>query len=170
MGRFPVYQSPALDAVEKRMRTIEAHHGYLTEADGPLVTLLIQDEIRVKELGLTHEAIAAALRQLTHAAAEAQGCPMVVENKWRVHIDAFRGKIPCPWGHPGLYPKTHVHLERVDTGASLQWTDLAIHLIEAHGFYQGTQSPYRLDPEIVAKVLELTVSFNLPSLSSAGAE
>lgn len=146
MGKYPVYQSPQLDEVEQRMRRLEAQHGYLADDPRTLVTILTEDERTVKALGLTHQAIAHRLRSLTEAAKQALGGPVVVENLWRVVVQDFRGRLPCPWGHPGLYPKTHVVVERLDTGETLQWTDLSIHLIETHGFYQGLGSPYRLDP------------------------
>ncbi|MEJ5348470.1 MAG: hypothetical protein WHS46_07255 [Desulfosoma sp.] len=152
MGKYPVYQSPELDAVEARLRGGEAFYGFLANDPRPLVTILSEDERTVKALGLTHQAIANRLRALTEAAKKAYGGPVVVDGIWRVELHDFRGRLPCPWGHPGLYPKTHIHLERLDTGESLQWTDLSLHLIEAHGFYQGTGSPYRLDPRKVASV------------------
>jgi hypothetical protein len=37
----------------------------------------------------------------------------------------------------------------------IDYTPISIHLIREHGFYQGKGSLYRLDPEEVAKFLEL---------------
>lgn len=155
MGRYPVYQSPQLDEVESRMRRSGGPHGYLAGDARPLVTILTEDERTVKSLGLTHQAIADRLRAFTEAAKKAMGGPVLMGHLWRVELQDFRGRLPCPWGHPGLYPKTHVRLERLDTGETLQWTDLSIHLIEAHGFYQGLGSPYRLDPKRVVAVCGL---------------
>ncbi|MBC7358988.1 MAG: hypothetical protein H5U10_10665 [Desulfacinum sp.] len=155
MGRFPVYQSPELDEVERRLRPGPHRHGYLEGDPRPLIQILTEDEKAVKEAGLYHDAIARRLRALTEAAKRALGEPVVVEDRLRVRVEAARGKLPCPWGHPGLYPKTHVELERLDTGERLQWTDLSIHFIEAHGFYQGAASPYRLDPPTVIRILDL---------------
>lgn len=152
MGRYPVYQSPELDVVENRMRRSADTHGYLAGDPRPLIAILTEDDRTVKGLGLTHEAIALRLRAFADAARHAFGGPVVVEGLWRVQLEDFRGRLPCPWGHPGLYPKTHVRLERLDTGESLEWTDLSLHMIEAHGFYQGHGSPYRLDPEKVASI------------------
>ncbi len=152
MGRYPVYQSPQLDVVETRMRRSGDPHGYLAGDSRALISILTEDDRTVKALGLTHEAIAARLRAFTEAAKRAFGGPVVVETLWRVSLEDFRGRLPCPWGHPGLYPKTHVRLERLDTGETLQWSDLSLHMIEAHGFYQGLGSPYRLDPEKVAAI------------------
>jgi hypothetical protein len=35
------------------------------------------------------------------------------------------------------------------------FTDLQIHLIEKHGFYQGKGSSYRLEPAELAEILEV---------------
>lgn len=164
MGRFPVYQSPDLDEVEQRLRSGLQYHGYLEGDPRPLIQILTEDEKAVKEAGLFHDAIARRLRRLTDAAKKGLGDPVVVEDRFRVRIEAARGKLPCPWGHPGLYPKTHVELERLDTGERIQWTDLSIHFIEAHGFYQGAESPYRLDPKKVIGILELQPESSSPPI------
>nr|HPQ81909.1 hypothetical protein [bacterium] len=54
---------------------------------------------------------------------------------------------PCPWGD-GSFPKGAVELTLAD-GSPLQFTALGIHLIAAHGFYQGHGSAYRLEPSDV---------------------
>jgi len=46
-------------------------------------------------------------------------------------------------------------LKKMASGENLVWSDLTIHLIEEHGFYQGKGSPYRLDPSEVKRILEL---------------
>jgi hypothetical protein len=33
--------------------------------------------------------------------------------------------------------------------------DLIVHLITEHGFFEGQESPYRVDPERLARLLEL---------------
>ena len=55
----------------------------------------------------------------------------------------------------GLNPKTHVKLEKLGTGEALIWSDLKIHLIEEHGFYQGRESPYRVDLTEAKRILEI---------------
>jgi hypothetical protein len=120
-----------------------------------LIEILTEDQGTVNSLGLSHEVIAQRLREITEQVRGGWGDPVVVGGKFEVKVHEARGKIPCPWGHPGLYPKTHVRLRKMETGDDLVWLDLTIHLIEAHGFYQGRGSPYRLDPSKVKRILEL---------------
>ena len=44
---------------------------------------------------------------------------------------------------------------RKSTGRAMMWTDLGIHLIQKHGFFQGKGSPYRLEPLELAAFLGL---------------
>jgi hypothetical protein len=152
----PVKQSPELDRVEQNMRPMcLCAEGFLGDDPRRLIEILTEDQGTVNSLGLSHEVIAQRLRGITEEARGGWGDPVVVEEKFEVQVHEARGKIPCPWGHPGLYPKTHVRLKKMETGDDLVWSDLTIHLIEAHGFYQGRGSPYRLDPSTVKRILEL---------------
>ncbi len=152
----PVKQSPELDRVEQNMRPMcLCAEGFLGDDPRRLIEILTEDQGTVNSLGLSHEVIAQRLRAITEEARGGWGDPVVVEGKFEVQAHEARGKMPCPWGHPGLYPKTHVRLKKMGTGEELVWSDLAIHLIEAHGFFQGRGSPYRLDPSNVKRILEL---------------
>jgi hypothetical protein len=152
----PVKQSPELDRVEQNMRPMYlCAEGFLGRDPRKLIEILTEDQGTINSLGLSHEAIAQRLKGITEKARGSWGDPEVVEGKFEVEVHEARGKIPCPWGHPGLYPKTHVILKKIETGEDLVWSDLTIHLIEEHGFYQGRGSSYRLDPSEVKRILEL---------------
>jgi hypothetical protein len=152
----PVKQSPQLDKVEQNMRPMcLCQWGFLGYERRKLIEILTDDQGTVNSLGLSHEVIAQRLRQITEKARDGWGDPVVVDEKFTVEVNEVRGKIPCPWGHPGLYPKTHVKLGKIKSGETLVWSDLAIHLIEEHGFYQGRGSPFRLDPQELKRILEM---------------
>lgn len=156
MGRFPVFQSPKLDAAENRMRPCPSfRHGFMGRESRKLIEILNEDQKTVKALGLSDELIAHKLRTLTEKAYKGLGRPVIAFNKYEVVAEAARGQIPCPWGHPGLYNKTRIRLRKIATDETLVWSDLSIHLIEVHGFYQGRGSPYRLDPCMAKKILDL---------------
>jgi hypothetical protein len=129
--------------------------GFLGHDRRKLTEILTDDQGTVNSLGLGHEIIAQRLRTITEEARKGLGDPVIVDEKFDVEVNEVRGRIACPWGHPGLYRKNHVKLERIETGETLIWSDLEIHLIEEHGFYQGRGSPYRLEPSDVKRILEL---------------
>ena len=156
MNGRPVKQSPELDRIERNMRPMcLCQRGFLGYERRKLIEILTDDQGTVNSLGLSHEMIAQRLRAITEKARDGWGDPVIVDGKFSVEVNEVRGKIPCPWGHPGLYPKTHVKLEKIETGETLIWSDLGIHLVEEHGFYQGRGSPYRLDPPEVNRILEM---------------
>lgn len=150
-----VKQSPILDEVEKEMRRIGAGN-FLWWDSRKLLEILNEDRGRVNALGLTHEIIADRLEDISMMAKQALGDSITIENRYEVRAEEPRGRIPCPWKHSGgLFPKGQIVLNDPRTGEHLVWTDLSIHLIRAHGFYQGKGSPYRLDPETLKRVLNL---------------
>jgi hypothetical protein len=155
MAIRPVKQSPVLDAVEAEMRRI-GMGTFLGSDHRKLIEILNQDQGEVNALGLTHEAIAERLEAITQAAKTSLGETILVEERYEVQAEEARGRIPCPWRHPGgLFPKGQIELEDRKTGETLIWTDLSVHLIRQHGFYQGKGSPYRLEPEKLKRVLQL---------------
>jgi hypothetical protein len=74
---------------------------------------------------------------------------------FEVRVESVRGGLPCPFGHAGLYPKLNVAVRNLAHGGELLFTELNIHLIEAHGFYEGRGAAFRVDPDVLAQVLEL---------------
>ena len=62
------------------------------------------------------------------------------------------GRISCPFrDHRAAKRNT---LARDRAGRQMAWTDLSVHLIGAHGFFQGSGSPYRLEPGALAEFLK----------------
>ena len=153
MQNGPTKQSPIFDRVENEMRIIGM--GTLLGSDTRKLTeILDQDHELVNALGLTHEEIAVRLEEITAAAKKELEDVVILEDRYEVFAEEARGMIPCPWMHPGgLFPKSHIELRDRSTGETLIWSDLSIHLIREHGFYQGKGSPYRLAPEVLKRVL-----------------
>jgi hypothetical protein len=77
----------------------------------------------------------------------------------RVFFVQYRGFQICPWGCGAFGGADFMMLNRT-TGESFCAPDLIIHLIRAHHFFEGRQSPYRVDPEKVIRTLEIRPSEN----------
>ena len=77
----------------------------------------------------------------------------MVKGFLKVRVDSSMGKIASPFG--GLYNKENVEVKNMRTGESITWTTLNIHMIRDHGFYEGKGSHFRVEPEDIAKILEL---------------
>ena len=77
------------------------------------------------------------------------------------------GTQPCPFGPAGRFNGLGNDVEPCATSGSDWWIRnrrtgqemrgpvLIVHLIEAHGFFEGPESPYRVDPHALASLLEL---------------
>lgn len=150
-GRFR--QRPELSQVEAKMGEI-GKGTFLGSDTRKLAEILEQDRLQVETLGLTNEAVADRLDALSRVAKDHMGDPVTVEGRYELKAVEARGVIPCPWAHPnGLFPKSHVELKDLVRGGTLVWTDLSVHMIRDHGFYQGAGSPYRIDPALVRQIL-----------------
>ncbi len=130
--------------------------GFLGDDRRPLTDILRADEAAVKEIGLEHERIAARMIELRDAGMAGLGELVDVAPHFEVRVDSVRGRLPCPFGDPGMFPKTNVTVRNRLTGREATYTDLHIHLIQAHGFYEGRSSPYRLEPKDLAEALEIS--------------
>lgn len=149
-------QTEQMKEIQERMRPgVITLDGFLGDDARNLVDILEEDDALVKRLGLSHESIARRLQELRDAGKEGIGDPVAVAPHFEVSVDIARGKLPCPFGHRGLVRKTLVSVRNLETDLLIEYTDMNIHLIAGHGFYQGKGSPYRLEPEDLAEALEI---------------
>lgn len=150
-------QTAQLDHAQDNMRPgLITRGGFLGADARKLGDILLEDHARVRRLGLTHDAIAARMRALREAGERGLGEPCSVPPHFEVQVDSVRGKLPCPFGHKGIYQKTNTTVLNTLQGRRIVFTDLNIHMIEAHGFYEGEGSDFRLSPDELVAVLEIS--------------
>lgn len=144
------------DIIQKRMRPgVITLDGLLGVDQRNLRDILDADDAAVRRLGLTHAGIAARMRELRDAGARGLGNPVSALGHFEVRVDSVRGKFACPFPHPGLCRKEVVEIRNLRRDEQATFTELNMHLIEAHGFYEGLGSPFRQDPARLARVLEI---------------
>ncbi len=149
-------QPPDLQQVQKRMRPgMLTRDGFLGSDSRSLAEVLDADDARVRALGLTHRDIANRMEHFTRQGRPGLGTPVEVEDRFEVRVEEWRGVLPCPWPHKGVYRKSITWLTNTRTGQQMQWTALSIHMIGQHGFYGGKGNPYRVDPATAKQVLEI---------------
>ncbi len=149
-------QTVQMDRIQEKMQPgILTRDGYLGTDRRKLIDILIEDDEAVKRLDLTHRRIAERMIELRDAGMRGLGELISVEPHYEVRVDSVRGKLPCPFGDPGIFPKTNITVRNLKLGRELTFTDMHIHLIGSHGFYEGKGSPFRLDPPVLVELLDV---------------
>ena len=111
------------------------------------------DASQVSRLGYTMEQIAARMQKITDTAKTGLGNWVTVDDKLQAVAEEAKGSLICPWPHPGRYVKRVTTVELYDSGVTIRWSDLNIHLIAEHGFFEGRGAAFRIEPEKLIKVI-----------------
>jgi hypothetical protein len=148
-------QSIQMDRIQNDMRPgAITQDGFLGTDRRRLIDILDADEAAVRRLGLTHARVAARMIELRTAGLKGLGLETPVAPHFEIRVDSVRGKLPCPFAHEGIFPKVNTTVTNTRMGRTITYTDLNIHMIERHGFYEGIGSPFRLDPQLLIEILE----------------
>ena len=138
--------------------------GFLGE-DESLEAVLARDAETLSRLGLTFEALAQALHSVIQKALEQWGETVRIGQLEALIPAVSMGSQICPWvpNRPDLrcpFPEWVEHgffdwiLRDRATGEMMKGPGLIAHLIRFHHFFEGLESPYRVDPERLARMLD----------------
>ena len=148
-------QTPQMRKIQDKMAPgVITRDGFLGEDRRNLVDILTTDDGSIRRLGYRHQDIAMRMVELRDAGMAGLAEFIDVGERFEVRVDSVRGKLPCPFGDPGIFPKTNTTVRNKRLGREVTFTDLHIHLIGSHGFYEGLGSPFRLEPAELAEILE----------------
>ncbi len=115
---------------------------------------IISDDRRILErLGITVQELADKMKYLTDKAFDNYDETVIVEEIHEVSYNTVRGRLICPFMHPGSYRKGEVVVKNLKNNLTVKWTPLSVHMIEVHGFFEGKGSKNRIEPEILYRVL-----------------
>lgn len=147
-------QSPEYDAIQREMAPgVITLDGFLGTDTRKLIEILNSDDAIVRRAEVTHEQIAQRMQYFRDAGLDGLGEFMTIDSDYDVRVDSVRGKLPSPFGGPGMYEKVNTTVVNKRIGKEVVYTDLHIHFVRDHGFYEGKGSPYRLEPEELIAVL-----------------
>lgn len=135
---------------------------------GPNETLrqvLDTDARALGELGVSAHALAERLRELLQAAVASKRTVTRVGH-YDVRVRRYKGpqicpfapqphENPCPAGSDIRFASIDWDIRNTRSHVRLSGPGLIIHLIGAHTFFEGLQSPYRVAPRALAELLEL---------------
>jgi hypothetical protein len=150
-------QTVQLARIQEKMKPgVITRDGFLGTDSRNLIDILVEDDETVKRMDLSHALIAQRMVDLRDAGHRGLGNFVSIEPHYEVKVDSVRGKLPCPFGDPGIFQKTNTTVINSKTGREVTYTDLHIHMIGSHGFYEGRGSPFRLEPVDLTETLEVT--------------
>ncbi len=134
--------------------------GFLGQEEKLLDVLVADNEMVVGKLGLTHREIGRELNIVGGIAkwrayeTEKDDVRFVYrERKFKASVIFWKGDQLSPF-KDGTDTSNDVTLENLDTGKKLSYSLLVPLMIERYGFYEGTGTPYRVDPAKVVEVLD----------------
>ncbi|MFO7880932.1 MAG: hypothetical protein R6U52_00145 [Kosmotogaceae bacterium] len=116
--------------------------------------IIEQDKIVLDRYKLTCFEIARALSFLKEEGEKGIGNCVVVDNIFEVTVDENRGFISCPFDATNCFRKTNIFVKKLTTNETLFFSELSIHLIEKHCFFQGKGARFRIEPEKIATFLK----------------
>ena len=128
--------------------------GFLGSDRRNLSTIIDEDTQIMRRLDLEPSVVVEKLRYFMEEGRKGLGEPVTVDQEWLVKTDEARGHLACPW-EDGISRKINVTIERKDTGEKVFYTDMSLHLLDAHGFLEGRGSPFRLNLESIKHILKI---------------
>lgn len=138
-------ENPRDEMLKRDMRAGRlTRDGFLGEDQRAIEDIILADEAVLADNGVTAAKLADTMHAITQKGLEGMGeeCPV---DDYLVKVEDYMGFMGCPFkdGHRSAKRNTTV---RKDNGQTISWTDLNIHLIGAHSFFQGQGAKYRLEP------------------------
>jgi hypothetical protein len=149
-----VKESPESKKLEEVLRSSKLVAGGFMGRDSRSVSEVISsDAAELSRLGYSIEQIAKRMQEITDAATKALGNWVDIDEILRAVVEEAKGLLVCPWPHPGGYDKRITTVELRETGESIFWSDLNIHLIAEHGFFEGKGSAFRVEPKKLVDII-----------------
>ncbi|NCB01583.1 MAG: hypothetical protein EOM67_05365 [Spirochaetia bacterium] len=149
-------QTPEFNAIQQQMQPgVITLEGFLGTDTRNLIDIINKDDASVHQLNVTHEEIASKMQYFRDAGLDGLGEFMKLGDHFEVRVDSVRGKLPSPFGGPGMYEKVNTTVRNLSNSKDVTYTDLHIHFVRDHGFYEGEGSNYRLEPAQLVEVLEV---------------
>ena len=154
-------QTPEYDRIQAQMQKgVITLEGFLGDDPRKLVDIIASDTMAVHNLDTTCALIAGRMEHFRDLGFEGLGEFITLDDHFEVKVDSVRGLLPSPFGGPGMYRKVNTTVVNKTLGRQITYTDLHIHLIGDHCFFQGEGSTYRLEPKELVEILEVE---SLPS-------
>ena len=140
-------ESPDQEKLYEKLKPSKlSAEGYLGNDTRSPAEMIEEDSAVLTRLGSSPEALAARMGSLTETGATGLGRPVRV-GSLEVTVTDDRGKIPCPFSDATFANKRITVVRRISDSKTIFWSDLNIHMIEKHGFFEGRGTWFRVEPD-----------------------
>jgi hypothetical protein len=147
-------QSPQDKNLELMLRSGKLAAGGFMGADlRGVEEVIAEDRAALEKLGYNAAQVAKRLQELRDLSRPALGNWVDAGKNLQVKSEDYKGFIVCPWPHAGRFEKRVTTAQRTDTNQSVTWSDLNIHLIQEHHFFEGKGAFFRLEPQDLIRVI-----------------
>ena len=147
-------ESPQTRRLEQMLRSSKLVAGGFMGTDSRSVAEIIDADTReLSRLGYTAEQIVSRMQTITNTAKAGFENWVRIDDERQAVVQEARGFTICPWPHSGHCAKRVTTVERLDSGETIHFSDLNIHMIGRHGFFEGKGSAFRIEPEKLVGVI-----------------
>ncbi|MGE4583551.1 MAG: hypothetical protein AB7C91_02800 [Sphaerochaeta sp.] len=149
-------QTPEYNAIQQQMQKgVITLHGFLGDDKRNLVDIIESDCLTVRKRNRSCKAIAERMEYFKAHGLAGLGEFITVDDTFEVKVESVRGVLPSPFGGKGMYGKINTTVTNKALHRTIIYTDLHIHFIADHGFFEGKGSPFRLEPDDLIDILEV---------------
>ena len=129
--------------------------GFLGHDIRHIHAIIEEDMHTLARLGVSKEQIADRLQYFIEEGKK--GLETVVDlGDFTTQVIWRRGMLPSPFGDPKrLHHKIVATVFNKKLNKELRYTQLNVHMIRDHGFFEGKGSVFRLEPEETVEILEI---------------
>jgi hypothetical protein len=147
-------ESPEIEKLEQVLRSSKLVAGGFMGTDSRSIFEIIDsDAKKLEKLFLNSKKLADRMEKITEIAKPKLGNWVKIDENIKAKSEDFKGYLVCPWPHAGRIEKRITTATNINNGKYARWTDLNIHLIREHGFFEGKGSQFRIEPEEIVQVI-----------------
>ena len=147
-------KSPQTKKLEEILRSSKLVAGGFMGSETRSISEVVDSDLaEISRLGLTVELIASRMLEITKTAIPGLGNWIDIDDKRKAQVDEAKGWLVCPWPHPSRFAKRVTTVRLIETGKTIKWSDLNIHLIAEHGFFEGKGAGFRLEPRCLVEMI-----------------
>lgn len=129
--------------------------GFLGNDTRHIHDIIEEDMHTLSRLNVSKEQIADRLQYFIEEGKKGLETPVDLGN-FTTQVIWRRGMLPSPFGDPKrLYHKIVATVFNKTLNKEITYTQLNVHMIRDHGFFEGKGSIFRVEPEEIVEVLEI---------------